>query len=229
VRNRYGLERLAARAASLRAATVDGIQLRYRITAAAAPAARTTVRVYGVIGESFWDDGITAAAFAAELDAIGPHGIDLHINSGGGSVFDAVAMHAALVNHPSDVTTYIDGVAASAASFLAMAGDQVVIEKPAQMMIHNASGIVLGTKAEMRDMADLLDQTDSIMAQIYADRSGRPAADFLAAMDRETWYTAAQAVDAGLADRVANDTTATAPADRREAAIRARARQTLGA
>jgi ATP-dependent protease ClpP protease subunit len=211
----------------------------WRITAAAK--GRTRVRVYGYIGDSWFDDEATSAAkFVRELDGIGGDGIDLHLNSGGGSVFDAVAMHAALLNHPSDVVSYVDGIAASAASFLAMAGDEIVIEKPAKMMIHNARGIVLGSKADMREMADVLDDIDATIAQIYADRSGRSAAEFAAAMDAETWYSSAQAVDAGLADRVNNDKqadagdgededeqTEAAPEDRRSQMIRARARVAL--
>jgi ATP-dependent protease ClpP protease subunit len=192
----------------------------------AAAAGRTAVRVYGYIG-SVWDEGITATSFAKELDSIGDGGIDLHLNSGGGSVFDAVAMHAALLNHPSDVVSYVDGVAASAASFLAMAGDEVVIEKPAKMMIHDASGIVLGNKRDMREMADLLDELDGTIAGIYADRTGKPAGHWAAAMTRTTWYSSAAAVEAGLADRVANDSKPAAPEDRRTQLIRARARIAL--
>lgn len=226
MRNLHGLEALAARWARITAGTAQPMQWRYSIRAAAA-GPRTTVRVYGTIGDTWWDDGVTAASFAQELDAIGPDGIDLHINSGGGSVFDAIAMHAALVNHPSDVTAYVDGVAASAASFLAMAGDEVVIEKPARMMIHNASGIVLGNAAAMREMADVLEGIDATIAQMYADRAGRPPAEYAAAMAAETWYTSAQAVAAGLADRVANDR-APAPEDQASQLIRARARIALG-
>jgi ATP-dependent protease ClpP protease subunit len=195
----------------------------------AAGGGRTAVMVYGFIGDSWYEDGVTAASFAKELAGIGNGGIDLHLNSGGGSVFDAIAMHAALLNHSSDVTSYVDGIAASAASFLAMAGDEIVIEKPAKMMIHNASGLVLGNKADMREMADLLDELDGTIAQIYADRSGRPAKEWAAAMDAETWYGSAQAVDAGLADRVANDSSSktSAPEDRRTQLIRARARVAL--
>jgi ATP-dependent protease ClpP protease subunit len=194
----------------------------------AAASGRTTVRVYGYIGGDWFDDGITAASFAKELDGIGDGGIDLHLNSGGGSVFDAIAMHAALLNHPSDVVSYVDGVAASAASFLAMAGGEIVIEKPAKMMTHNASGIVLGNKRDMREMADLLDELDGTIAGIYADRTGKPAAHWAAAMEKTTWYSSAQAVEAGLADRIANDSKAAAPEDRRSQQIRARARVALG-
>jgi len=230
MRNLDRLLAVAAGAAGILAAaggTARGVQLRYDIRAAAA-GPRTTVRVYGTIGDTWWDEGVTAADFARELDSIGPDGIDLHINSGGGSVFDAIAMHAALVNHASGVTAYVDGIAASAASFLAMAGDEVVIEKPARMMIHNASGLVLGNASAMRDMADVLDGLDATIAQMYADRAGRPVAEYAAAMAAETWYTSAQAVAAGLADRVANDRAPAPVEDRASQLIRARARIALG-
>jgi len=193
----------------------------------AAADGRTAVMVYGYIGSTWFDDeGVTAASFARELAGIGDGGIDLHLNSGGGSVFDAIAMHAALLNHNSDVVSYVDGVAASAASFLAMAGDEIVVEKPAKMMIHNSSGLVLGNKADMREMADVLEELDGTIADIYADRTGKPASVWAAAMDRTTWYSSAQAVEAGLADRIANDSKA-APEDRRTQMIRARARVAL--
>lgn len=189
---------------------------------------RTSVLVYGYIGATWYDDdGVTAASFAKELGGIGDGGIDLHLNSGGGSVFDAIAMHAALLNHPSDVVSYVDGVAASAASFLAMAGGEIVIEKPAKMMIHEASGLVLGNKRDMREMADVLDELDDTIAGIYADRTGKPAAHWAAAMERTTWYSSAQAVEAGLANRVANDNKKGDPEDRRSQVIRARARVAL--
>jgi ATP-dependent protease ClpP protease subunit len=194
----------------------------------AAATGRTSVLVYGHIGSSWFDeDGVTAASFARELAGIGDGGIDLHLNSGGGSVFDAIAMHAALLNHESDVVSYVDGIAASAASFLAMAGDEIVIEKPAKMMIHDASGLVLGNKRDMREMADVLDELDGTIADIYADRTGKPASVWAAAMEQETWYGSAEAVKAGLADRVANDNNKAAPEDLRSQRIRARARVAL--
>jgi ATP-dependent protease ClpP protease subunit len=199
-----------------------------KLSVRSAAAGRTTVMVYGYIGQTWYDDeGVTAASFARELAGIGDGGIDLHLNSGGGSVFDAIAMHAALLNHPSDVVAYVDGVAASAASFLAMAGGEIVIEKPAKMMIHDASGVVLGNKRDMREMADLLDELDGTIAQMYADRTGKPAAHWAAAMEQTTWYSSAEAVKAGLADRVANDSKPAAPEDRRSQLIRARARVAL--
>ena len=164
--------------------------------------------------------------FVNELNAIDTKNIQLHINSPGGSVFDGIAIHAALVNHKATVNTIVDGIAASAASFIMQAGDTRSIEKPGTVMIHDASGLVLGNASDMRQMADLLDQMSDTIAGIYADRSGGKTADFRASMQAETWYTSSQAVAAGLADTVLNDTAA--PEDRRTQLIRARARVALG-
>lgn len=170
---------------------------------------RTVIRLYGAIGQSWWDDeAVSAGDLARTLDTIGPNGIDLHINSGGGDVFDGIAMHAMLLDHASDVEVMVDGIAASAASFIAMAGDVVRVQKPAKMMIHNAAGLAWGNKSVMTEMAELLGEIDVTIAEMYADRSGRDVAEWSAYMDRETWFSAREAVDLGLADEVANDRTA---------------------
>lgn len=184
---------------------------------------RAEILIYGPIDD--WD-GVSASAFVRELRAITASAIDLHINSPGGLVFDAIAIHAALKNHAATVDVYVDGLAASAASFVAMAGDTVTVEKPAKLMIHDANGLVLGNAADMRQMADLLDELSDTIAGIYADRAGGSVASWRDAMRAETWYSAADAVAAGLADKVANDTPA-APEDRRTQLIRARARAAL--
>jgi len=184
---------------------------------------RAEIFIYGPIDD--WD-GVSANDFVQNLRTVTAKSIDLHINSPGGLVFDGVAIYSALRNHAAKVTSYVDGIAASAASFVAMAGDEVVMEKPAKMMIHDAGGLVLGNAKDMRQMADLLDELSDTIAEIYTDRAGGSVAKWRDAMRAETWYSAADAVKAGLADRVANDTQA-APEDRRSQLIRARAR-TLG-
>lgn len=191
----------------------------------------TDVHVYDAIGGY---DGVSAGQFVHDLAGITTPRIALHINSPGGDVFDAIAMHAALMNHPATVTSYVDGIAASAASFLAMAGSDIAIEKPARMMIHDASGLTIGNEEDHRQMADLLGQISDTIAGMYADRAGGNVADWRAAMRAETWYTSSQAVSAGLANRVLNDNTSTTPdpaasvaQDRRTQLIRARARVTL--
>lgn len=183
------------------------------------------IHVYDSIGGY---DGISASDFVSELHALEAKSITVHINSGGGDVFDAIAMHAALVNHPATVSTVVDGIAASAASFLAMAGETVSIEKPARMMIHDAAGLTIGNQADHLEMGKLLGEISDTIAGMYSDRSGGPAADWRKAMQAETWYTSSQAVESGLADKVLNDEQSTdAVQDRRSQMIRARARVTL--
>lgn len=194
----------------------------YRVSAAAGTD-RAEVFIYGPIDD--WD-GVSASQFVKDLKGITAKAIDLHINSPGGLVFDAVAIYSALRNHPATVDVTVDGIAASAASFVAQAGDTIAIEKPAKMMIHDAAGLVIGNAADMREFADLLDELSDTIAGIYADRAGGGVAKWRQAMQAETWYGAAEAVKAGLADRVANDTKA-APEDRRSQQIRARARVAL--
>lgn len=185
---------------------------------------RAEVFIYGVIG-SDWDEGdVTAAGFVKDLRNITAPSIDLHLNSPGGLVFDGIAIYSALVNHPATVDVYVDGIAASAASFVAMAGDSIVMEKPARMFIHDAQGIAMGNAELMRDMAQVLDETSDTIAGIYADHTGGTVEDWRTAMRAETWYSAAGAVEAGLADRVANDKADTNGPDNRSALIRARAR-----
>lgn len=193
----------------------------YRI--ANADSDRAEVFIYDLIDE--W--GVNANDFVRELRAVTAKAIDLHINSPGGLVFDGVAIYSALRNHAATVDVYVDGLAASAASFVAMAGDTVTIEKPAKMMIHDAAGLVIGNASDMREMAELLDELSDTIAGIYADRAGGTVNTWRDAMRRETWYSAADAVKAGLADKVANDSKAAEPEDRRSQQIRARARVAL--
>jgi ATP-dependent protease ClpP protease subunit len=186
---------------------------------------RAEVFIYGYIGDDWAEEDVTAASFTKALRGITASAIDLRVNSPGGAVFDGIAIYTALLDHPATVDVSVDGVAASAASFVSMAGDSIAMQKPAKMMIHDASGIVLGNAADMQEMADLLNELSDTIAGIYADRAGGSVATWRAAMKAETWYSAAAAVEAGLADRVANDTTQSAPEDRRRSqTARARAR-----
>ncbi|WP_433893044.1 head maturation protease, ClpP-related [Streptomyces sp. CA-111067] len=156
--------------------------------------------VYDEIG--YW--GTTASGLVAELSQLtGVTQIDVHINSPGGDVFDGLAIMNCLRAHPAAVTTYVDGIAASIASVIAMAGDTVVMGPHSQMMIHEASGLCIGDAGEMRSMADLLDFQSDNIASVYAERAGGTPESWRAAMVAESWYTAEEAVTAGLADEVA--------------------------
>ncbi|MDQ7910250.1 Clp protease ClpP [Phytohabitans sp. ZYX-F-186] len=179
----------------------DGGKSWYRITNAAKKNEPVEVFIYDRIGG--W--GVSARDFVMELRGVKAQKIMLHINSPGGEVFDGVAIHAALVNHPAHVVAIVDGLAASAASFIAMAGDEIEVEKAGRLMIHDASGGCLGNAKDMREMADLLDSLSQTIAEIYADRAGGTVEEWREAMLAETWFTAAEAVEKGLADRVAGD------------------------
>ncbi len=156
------------------------------------------VNIYDEIG--MW--GVTASDFVKDLTGVGSAEIRLHINSPGGDVFEGLAILTALRQHPAKVTVSVDGVAASAASFIAMAGDEIVMAPNAMMMIHDASGMVYGNADDLTQMADLLDKASQNIATIYAERAGGDADKWRAAMKIETWYTDQEAVDAGLADSI---------------------------
>lgn len=168
----------------------------------------TEIQVYGTIGGGgLWDaGGVNAADFKSELSAISTPNIHVRINSGGGDVFEAVAMHTALRNHGATVTCYVDALAASAASFLAMAGERVVMEQGAMMMLHAASTYTYGTRKDHDETSELLGKVSGVIAEFYALRTGETPEEWLARLDSgDTWYTAKEAMEAGLADRVAED------------------------
>lgn len=149
---------------------------------------------------SYW--GVDAATFARELAAVDTDKLTVRINSPGGNVFDGIAILNALRSHKATVKVVIDGLAASAASFIAMAGDEIVMSRNSEMMIHEASGICVGNSTDMREIAERLDRTGENIASMYADRAGGTVESWRAAMVAETWYSDQEAVDAGLADRI---------------------------
>ncbi|PWJ17591.1 head maturation protease, ClpP-related [Jannaschia seohaensis] len=157
------------------------------------------VAIYDEIGAY----GVSAKGFLAELGAL-PEGtpIDLRLNSPGGSVFDAVAIHNAIKRHEGTVTVWIDGIAASAASYIAMAGDEIVMPENAFLMIHDPAGLVMGTAEDMRAMAEALDKVKGSLVSGYAAKSGRTPEEVSALMAAETWFDAADAVAQGFADRL---------------------------
>lgn len=159
---------------------------------------KAEVYIYDEIG--YW--GTTAQDFIRDLRGITQSVIDLHLNSPGGDVFDGIAIYNGLKSHKAAVNVFVDGLAASAASFIAMAGDRIVMAPHSRMMIHEAFGLVIGNAEDMRKMADRLDATSNNIASIYAERAGEDTEHWRGLMKDETWYTDQEAVDAGLADEV---------------------------
>lgn len=147
--------------------------------------------------------GVSANDFIAQLNDVEAKEIQLHINSPGGAVWDGIAIYNALKDHDAKIVVTVDGIAASAASFIAQAGEEIVMNRNSEMMVHEANGFAIGNAQDMADMAQMLNRMSDNIASIYAERAGGTTEDWRDVMTDETWYTAQEAVDAGLADRVA--------------------------
>ena len=153
--------------------------------------------------EADWYGGVAPEAFVKAVRGIEAGTIHLRINSPGGSVFAARAMEQALREHKARIVVHIDGIAASAATFIAMAGDEIVMNKGAMFMIHKAWTWTAGNADDLAKEAELLAKIDGTMAQTYADRTGKDVATITGWMADETWFTADEAVEYGFADKLA--------------------------
>lgn len=162
--------------------------------------AEATVYVYDVI-DPFW--GVSASQFVKDLSALTQPTIHLRINSPGGDVFEARAMATAIRGHKSKIVAHIDGLAASAASYIATAAAEVEISDGAFLMIHQAWSIAGGNAGDFRAMADLLEKIDAELVREYAAETGQSAEQIAQWMAAETWMTADEAIANGFADRKA--------------------------
>ncbi len=180
----------------------------YRIQASAG-SGKAVIHIMDEIG---WF-GVSAAEFTRELNALDVEQIDVHLSSPGGDVFDAIAIFQGLRNHKAAITTYVDSLAASAASFIALAGDRRIVAPYGSLMIHDAWGMAIGNAADMAKMSQELEKVSANLANIYADRAGGNADDWRALMRDETWFDAKEAVAAGLMHEVQADTDKSAQAD----------------
>lgn len=149
----------------------------------------------------FWG-GVSPKSFVQSIKDIDADVIHLRVNSPGGSVFAARAMEQALRDHKAKIVAHVDGVAASAASFLVMAADEIVMSPGALMMIHKAWTVAMGNADDLMNTAGLLEKIDSTLVQTYAQRTGMDADKIADMMASETWFTAQEAVDAGFADSI---------------------------
>jgi len=161
------------------------------------------ISIMGEIGPSdpFWGiDGVTANFVQDRLRAAAGAPVRVVLNSPGGDAFEGIAIYNLLREHAGEVTTHVIGLAASAASIVAMAGDRIEMAEGAMMMIHSAWGLVMGNQNDMRQFADMLNKIDASVADVYARRSGQKTDAVMAMMEKETWMTAFEAVDEGFAD-----------------------------
>lgn len=157
------------------------------------------IYIYDEIGG--W--GISARRFMEDLISLGnlSH-INLHIHSPGGEVFDGIAIYNQLKNHSATITVYIDGLAASMASVIAMVGDTVIMPKNAMMMIHKPWGVSWGDANDMREYADLLDKLENVLIPAYVAKTGKTTEEITAMLEQETWLDGDECVEHGFADKV---------------------------
>lgn len=167
---------------------------------AADDSADNVISIMGTIGEDFWGEGITARRVQSSLRAIGARDVVVNVNSPGGNMFEGLAIYNVLRQHPHKVTVNVLGIAASAASVVAMAGDEVNVAKAGFLMIHNANVPDGGNRHDKREIADKLEQFDTAMAGLYADRTGQARAKIVTMMDDETFLSGEEAVAQKFAD-----------------------------
>lgn len=159
------------------------------------------ITMFEIIGEDFWSGGgITAKKVASQLRAIGDRPVEVQINSPGGDMFEGIAIYNVLREHPQPITVKVMGMAASAASIIAMAGDTVEIGTASFIMIHNCWVLAMGNRHDMRETAEFLEPFDQAMVEVYAARTGQDAAKIAKWMDDETFMSGSTAIERGFAD-----------------------------
>lgn len=179
------LDKWSAEAAGIRAVAMDD----------------NVITMFDVIGEDWWTGGgVTAKGVTAQLRAIGDRPVEVQINSPGGDMFEGLAIYNVLREHSQPVTVKVMGMAASAASIIAMAGDTIEIGAAAFLMIHNCWVVAAGNRHDMQEVANFLAPFDTAMADVYAQRSGATAAQCAKWMDEETYMSGSMAIERGFAD-----------------------------
>jgi len=172
------------------------------------------VRIYDSIGSGFFEDGVTAKAFADALSGMSKvKTINVRINSPGGAVFEGLAIYNTLKNHPAKKIVHVDGMAASIASVIAMAGDEIRIAKNGFVMVHEPSSYARGKSTDLRRIADMMDKVKNQMVDIYVERTGQPKADIEQMVSAETWMDSTEAKAKGFATDIGPKVTVAASFD----------------
>lgn len=159
------------------------------------------ITIYGEIGDYWWDSTSSADVERA-LKEVTTNTVHVHLNSGGGDAFDGIAIYNQLKNHSAKVVVHIDGLAASAASIIAMAGDEIIMNTGSMLMIHEASTFAWGTKTDVQKTLNALTGLDKSLADVYMTRFGGERSEIETLLLNETWFTSEEAVSVGLADKV---------------------------
>lgn len=166
----------------------------------------STLTIYGIIGDSWWDDSTSAIEVDNALKQVGSNDLVIHLNSPGGDAFDGIAIYNRLKKHDGKVTIHIDGWACSAASVIAMAADELIMGAGSMVMIHEASNVIWGTKNDFRKQADLLEKLEDGIIDIYMTKANVEREKIKTMVDDETWFSANEAVEIGFATSTATST-----------------------
>lgn len=162
----------------------------------------STITIYGDIGKSWWDDSTSAKDIETALKNVESDNITVHLNSGGGDAFDGIAIYNQLRNHSAKVKIVVDGLAASAASVIAMSADELIMNTGSMLMIHEASTWNWGTKADFQKTLNALEGLDKSLADVYMTKFKGERDEIDTLIANESWFTASEAVDLGFADSV---------------------------
>lgn len=166
-----------------------------------AESARPTISIFDYIGDDGEGGGVTAKRIGGVLRALAGKPLTVEINSPGGNYFEGVAIYNLLRRHDAEIRVEVLGIAASAASVIAMAGDEIAIAHNAEIMIHEAQGLFIGTKTDMKAAFETLEHLDNAMCETYAARSGREASEFATMIaGKDVFFRGQQAIESGLAD-----------------------------
>lgn len=168
------------------------------------------ILIYDQIGESYWEETVSGKQFVQDLNDLpsSVSEIQLRVNSPGGSVFDGLLIYEALKRHKAKVVAHIDGLAASIASIIIMAADEVIMGEGAMVMIHKPMSGVYGNADEMEKMINTLDKIEDQMIGIYARRTGKSRPELARLLSAETWFTSDEAIAGGFADSKTEDSDA---------------------
>ncbi|WP_318378900.1 head maturation protease, ClpP-related [Enterobacter sp.] len=186
----------------------------------AAASADNSISIFDVIGRDYWDEGVTAKRIAGALRAMNGEDVTVNINSPGGDMFEGLAIYNLLREYQGKVTVKVLGIAASAASIIAMAGDEVQIGRGAFLMIHNCWVYAMGNRHDFTQLAQSLEPFDKAMADIYASRSGLDIDAVHQLMDAESYIGGSDAVEKGLADSLMSADAVSEDDDSPSAALR---------
>ena len=187
---------------------------------AATASDNSTITMLDIIGDDGMGGGVSAKRIAAALRTISNRDVTVQINSPGGDMFEGIAIYNLLRAHPARITVDVLGIAASAASVIAMAGDNIRMAPSSFLMLHNAWGVVIGNRHDMAEAATLFERFDGALADIYSARSGMARSEVARLLDAETFLTAQEAVAAGMTDTIAGETDASTYASHAAAQVR---------